>query len=80
MIDTILLFQDIKNIFNLFYQGTLFTLTFGIYNGIKTHEIIEDNNKKHKLLLESIKINHRNEINELKEQIKKLERKNHWWN
>ena len=53
-------------------QGALGAMTFGAYHQFTTNKIIELNNEKQN-------IQHRIEMNELKEKIKVLEERKGWW-
>ena len=53
-------------------QGAMGAMTFGAYHQFTTNKIMELNNEKQN-------IQHRIEINELKEKIKVLEERKSWW-
>ena len=58
-------------------QGALGAVTFGIYHRSTTNKMMEINNEnqdlKHKVLLEQMKTQHNKEIAQLKEKINSLE-------
>ena len=66
-------------------QGALGAMSFGVYHQFTTNKMMKLNNEKQNLLHKYLMDKHQNEINELKEEINKLNdinetKKKRWWN
>jgi hypothetical protein len=71
--------------FKTMLQGALGAMSFGVYHQFTTNKMMELNNEKQELLHRYLMDKHQTEIDELKEQINKLNNireasKKWWWN
>ena len=60
------------------FQGALGAMSFGVYHQFTTNRLMELNNEKQDLLHKYLMDKHQKEIDELKEQISKLNNKKYW--
>jgi len=64
-------------------QGALGAMTFGAYHQYTTNKIMEMNNEKqdlqHKYFMDKMETLHKTEMNELREKLNKIEKKQGWW-
>ena len=71
-----------REILKTISQGALGAISFGIYHQFVTNKKMEMNNQNiellHKYYIDKLKLEHKNEIDELNKKINKLERK-FWW-
>jgi hypothetical protein len=61
------------------FQGALGAMSFGVYHQFTTNRLMELNNEKQDLLHNYLMDKHQKEIDELKEQISKLNNKKYWY-
>ena len=61
-------------------QGSLGAMSFGVYHQFTTNKMMELNNEKQEILHKYFMDKQQTEIDELKEQINKLNNKKGWWN
>lgn len=61
-----------QNCLKTIFQGVLGAMSFGVYYQITSNKMMELNNEKQNLLHKYVMDKHQNEIDELKEQINKL--------
>ena len=70
-----------REILKTISQGALGAISFGIYHQFVINKKMEMNNNNieltHKYYIDKLKLEHKNEMNELNEKINKLESK--WW-
>ena len=71
-----------REILKTISQGALGAISFGIYHQFVTNKKMEMNNQNiellHKYYIDKLKLEHKNEIDELNKKINKLERKFGW--
>jgi len=64
------------NTLKTMFQGALGAMSFGVYHQFTTNRLMELNNEKQDLFIMD---KHQKEIDELKEQISKLNNKKGWY-